>query len=1001
MPAVNTLLAESALRAGPLVLETLVKHYFAKLKRDTEKQAKTKLSEEDLLYDQAFTIIKAFLNEASLHTVEEIQGFSNTRTPAPPWVKVVRVLVPLESCDKAAEYIVAALGGVDMAKRVVGGVKWWQVRGLKGVDGQWICTKKDYQEAKRRYKAREAHPEVILDAPEDSGVYERDMDEMRCILYLHGGGYYFGSVDQERYSIQRFARKINGRVFAINYRLAPQYPFPCALQDALAAYIYLIRPPTGAIHKPVDPAHIVIGGDSAGGGLTLALLQVIRDTPDLPPPAGGLLISPWCDLTHSFPSIHTNTATDVIPDFGLSFQKPSTLWPPPSADITSRVHAGLKSRIRQVFHPHGDPGGVRRAESRISREYFDEERPAALSPGGVEMGRTTPLPPLDQDTEVVMMRTKSGEELSLDRQVHLYAQNSLIGHPLVSPALSYLGGLPPLLFIVSDKEVLRDEDIYTAHKAAYPERFPVRQEAKDLYPTLNGIEERFGRTPVHLQVYDDTAHILPILFPFTTPAKFCFRAIATFCKYVTGMPLASAGQISPSPSSSQFLDEEGGAEVPGSPTKKIAKRNSIIGRARSTIRKASLSRAGSLSRTHSESRVRRSTVDIPPSPARSAFAPPLSPLLPTPSSEQQQQGAMLDKPLVPSPLPSPSPSTTNLSAAPPKSPSYKDKSTTSSDVGGARFHRSTAAGITQGERYAGNPSVYGSLSTNEQASPTLGSWNGDMIRERVSTAGIVRPLEPESELPAFQVDPDAVGRITELTVRRFIDGKARYGKKYERALKGIERERKRLLERARKQTASPAPTSTPQPDKPSWGWGWALDGERPPPSSVAARRDTEEAMRLARIADEGVFQREHVLSGNNLWSVVVNFLTVGPERNEGRKHEEGEEHAKDEEHPKRESAKDGQPSHGGHDKARAKTEDAVTRPRGESALRSKLSMSTNCNVMLTTPRGNTSFPSCSILYTSVWNTLMDAIACSDIVDPGLTPLQVINRILLMCVVRLA
>lgn len=58
MPAVNTLLAESALRAGPLVLETLVKHYFAKLKRDTEKQAKTKLSEEDLLYDQAFTIIK-------------------------------------------------------------------------------------------------------------------------------------------------------------------------------------------------------------------------------------------------------------------------------------------------------------------------------------------------------------------------------------------------------------------------------------------------------------------------------------------------------------------------------------------------------------------------------------------------------------------------------------------------------------------------------------------------------------------------------------------------------------------------------------------------------------------------------------------------------------------------------------------------------------------------------------------------------------------------------
>lgn len=72
--------------------------------------------------------------------------------------------------------------------------------------------------------------------------------------------------------------------------------------------LFLIRPPPGAEHQAIKPEHIVIGGDSAGGGLSLALLQVIRDT-GLPLPAGGLLISPWCDLTHSFPSIHTNTAT--------------------------------------------------------------------------------------------------------------------------------------------------------------------------------------------------------------------------------------------------------------------------------------------------------------------------------------------------------------------------------------------------------------------------------------------------------------------------------------------------------------------------------------------------------------------------------------------------------------------------------------------------------------------------------------------------------------------
>jgi acetyl esterase/lipase len=58
-----------------------------------------------------------------------------------------------------------------------------------------------------------------------------------------------------------------------------------------------------------------LAGDSAGGGIILALLQILRDT-NLPLPAGGILVSPWCDLTHSFPSIHTNTTTDVIPEYG-------------------------------------------------------------------------------------------------------------------------------------------------------------------------------------------------------------------------------------------------------------------------------------------------------------------------------------------------------------------------------------------------------------------------------------------------------------------------------------------------------------------------------------------------------------------------------------------------------------------------------------------------------------------------------------------------------------
>lgn len=132
---------------------------------------------------------------------------------------------------------------------------------------------------------------------------------------------------------------------AINYRLSPQYPFPCAIQDALAAYLYLIRPPPGAKHKPVKPQHIVIMGDSAGGGLSLAALQVIRDS-GLPQCAGGVLISPWCDLSHSFPSIHTNTETvnpgpsKPLAENALSLNQ-RTLYPIMACHCTNQVSCGL------------------------------------------------------------------------------------------------------------------------------------------------------------------------------------------------------------------------------------------------------------------------------------------------------------------------------------------------------------------------------------------------------------------------------------------------------------------------------------------------------------------------------------------------------------------------------------------------------------------------------------------------------------------------------------
>ncbi|KAG5339480.1 hypothetical protein C0989_004067 [Termitomyces sp. Mn162] len=178
-----------------------------------------------------------------------------------------------------------------------------------------------------------------------------------------------------------------------------------------------------------------------------------------------------------------------------------------------------------------------------------------------------------------------------------------------------------------------------------------------------------------------------------------------------------------------------------------------------------------------------------------------------------------------------------------------------------------------------------------------GQWNGNMIRERVSTQGIIRPLEPESELSALIIDPDVIGRISELTLRRYLDASAMFDKKFAHTIRAIKKDRWRNLTLAKKDTKrglaalhhkitlSSAENSNSSssvahgvresfPSSGSWNWAWVLDGEeRPPPSSIVSRRDTAEARHLAKIADQSLFQDDQSLSANRLWSAVLNFFT--------------------------------------------------------------------------------------------------------------------------------
>ncbi len=184
-----------------------------------------------------------------------------------------------------------------------------------------------------------------------------------------------------------------------------------------------------------------------------------------------------------------------------------------------------------------------------------------------------------------------------------------------------------------------------------------------------------------------------------------------------------------------------------------------------------------------------------------------------------------------------------------------------------------------------------------------------MIRERVSTHGVIRPLEPETDLPAMQVPSDLIGTLPERALERYITAKERSDRKFAQTIKRIEKQRLRNVDRASRDMnqhiaalqhyldgegqadAVPVPSTSRGTGRDRvtrttscWNMAWALDeDERPPPSSIVARRDTEEALKLARIADKAVLASERTFSANNLWNVIVGFLTASPEERKRRR----------------------------------------------------------------------------------------------------------------------
>jgi epsilon-lactone hydrolase len=199
--------------------------------------------------------------------------------------------------------------------------------------------------------------DVNLDAIDFDGVSGEwsiapGSDASRVLMFFHGGGYCSGSILSHRRMVTEAGRVAGTRTLAVGYRLAPEHPFPAALDDALTAWRFLRN-------EGVEAGRIAIGGDSAGGGLTVALINRLRDAGE-ELPGCAWLVSPWTDLTMSGETLATKDAVDPI------------------------IHKGYLDELADAYLP----AGIDKTDPRVSPLYANLK---GLPPTLIQVGSAETL----------------------------------------------------------------------------------------------------------------------------------------------------------------------------------------------------------------------------------------------------------------------------------------------------------------------------------------------------------------------------------------------------------------------------------------------------------------------------------------------------------------------------------------------------------------------------------------------------------------------------------
>jgi monoterpene epsilon-lactone hydrolase len=184
-------------------------------------------------------------------------------------------------------------------------------------------------------------PDVRYEAVNAGGVPAEfvstpESDEGRIMYYLHGGGYVIGSISTHREMASRLARAAKARILLVDYRLAPENPFPAAVEDSVGGYKWLLS-------SGVKPGRVVIAGESAGGGLTAATLVALRDAGE-PLPAAAICVSPWVDMEAIGESMVTRADVDpfVQKDALLEMARTYLGGTDPRTPLASPIYADLK-----------------------------------------------------------------------------------------------------------------------------------------------------------------------------------------------------------------------------------------------------------------------------------------------------------------------------------------------------------------------------------------------------------------------------------------------------------------------------------------------------------------------------------------------------------------------------------------------------------------------------------------------------------------------------------